>query len=114
MPAKKITVPVTPDMAKALDDLCELNALQLPSLASMLLRDALAGRRSALLPKRIPGPGSKVGLQDGSHSAGSRKEETGAGGGWGSGPAPERVGDGLDRWRKVNDEQTRRYTDEGR
>ena len=52
MSAKKITVPVTPDMAKALDDLCELHALQLPSLASMLLRDALAGRRSALLPKR--------------------------------------------------------------
>lgn len=52
MPARKITVPVTPDMAKALDELCELHALQLPSLASMLLRDALAGRRSALLPKR--------------------------------------------------------------
>ena len=52
MPAKKITVPVTPDMAKELDNLCELHALQLPSLASMLLRDALAGRRSALLPKR--------------------------------------------------------------
>ena len=56
MPAKKITVPVTPDMAKALDELCELHALQLPSLASMLLRDALAGRRSALLPKRAPAP----------------------------------------------------------
>ena len=56
MPAKKITVPVTPDMAKALDDLCDLHALQLPSLASMLLRDALTGRRSALLPKRPPAP----------------------------------------------------------
>ena len=56
MPAKKITVPVTPDMAKALDDLCELHALQLPSLASMLLRDALAGRRSSLLPKRASTP----------------------------------------------------------
>ena len=33
MPAKKISVPVTPDMAKALDELCELHALQLPSLA---------------------------------------------------------------------------------
>ena len=55
MPAKKISVPVTPDMAKELDNLCELHALQLPSLASMLLRDALAGRRSALLPKRSPG-----------------------------------------------------------
>ena len=44
MPAKKITVPVTPDMAKELDNLCERHALQLPSLASMLLRDALAGR----------------------------------------------------------------------
>ena len=54
MPAKKISVPVTPDMAKALDDLCERHALQLPSLASMLLRDALAGRRSALLPKKAP------------------------------------------------------------
>lgn len=59
MPAKKITVPVTPDMAKALDDLCELHAQQLPSLASMLLRDALAGRRSPLLPKRaIPHNGA--------------------------------------------------------
>ena len=52
MPAKKITVPLTPEMEKALDELCELHALQLPSLASMLLRDALAGRRSALLPKK--------------------------------------------------------------
>ena len=56
MPAKKITVPVTPDMQKTLDELCELHALQLPSLASMLLRDALAGRRSPLLPKRAPAP----------------------------------------------------------
>ena len=59
MPAKKISVPVTPDMAKALGELCELHALQLPSLASMLLRDALAGRRSALLPKRAPAPKSE-------------------------------------------------------
>ena len=85
MPAKKITVPVTPDMAKALDDLCELHALQLPSLASMLLRDALAGRRSALLPKRVPTPQGSAGTTDGSQSAGSRKEETGTGGGWGPG-----------------------------
>ena len=55
MPAKKISVPVTPDMEKGLADLCELHALQLPSLASMLLRDALAGRRSALLPRKAPG-----------------------------------------------------------
>ena len=88
MPAKKITVPVTPDMAKALDDLCELHALQLPSLASMLLRDALAGRRSALLPKRAPTPHNAVGTTDGSQSAVSRKEETGAGGGWGVGGRP--------------------------
>ena len=53
MPAKKLSIPVTPDMTKALDELCELHALQLPSLASMLLRDALAGRRSPLLPKRV-------------------------------------------------------------
>ena len=59
MPAKKISVPVTPDMAKELDNLCELHALQLPSLASMLLRDALVGRRSALLPKRAPAPQSE-------------------------------------------------------
>ena len=69
MPAKKITVPVTPDMAKALDDLCERHALQLPSLASMLLRDALAGRRSALLPKRAPAPQSKAGTKDDSRAA---------------------------------------------
>ena len=56
MPGRKISVPVTPDMQKTLDELCEQHALQLPSLASMLLRDALAGRRSALLPKRAPAP----------------------------------------------------------
>ena len=61
MPAKKISVPVTPDMAKDLDDLCELHALQLPSLASMLLRDALAGRRSSLLPKRAQAPQDTAG-----------------------------------------------------
>ena len=84
MPAKKSTVPVTPDMEQSLEDLCEWHALQLRSLASMLLRDALAGRRSALLPKRIPTPQSAAGP----HSAASRKEETGAGGGWGLGGRP--------------------------
>ena len=88
MPAKKITVPVTPDMAKALDDLCELHALQLPSLASMLLRDALAGRRSPLLPKRVQTPQSKAGTEDGSQSAASGKEVTGAGGGRDPGGRP--------------------------
>ena len=68
MPARKITVPVTPDMQKTLDELCELHALQLPSLASMLLRDALAGRRSALLPKRAA-PQSAPGDNTG-HAAG--------------------------------------------
>ena len=58
MPAKKISVPVTPDMEKALDELVELHALQRPALCTMLLRDALAGRRSALLPKRAPAPGT--------------------------------------------------------
>ena len=70
MPARKITVPVTPDMQKTLDELCELHALQLPSLASMLLRDALAGRRSALLPKRATpqgAPGANTG-QEAGHS----------------------------------------------
>ena len=70
MPAKKITVPVTPDMQKTLDELCELHALQLSSLASMLLRDALAGRRSALLPKRASpqsAPGANTG-QEAGHS----------------------------------------------
>ena len=67
MPAKKISVPVTPDMAKALDELGELHTLQLPSLASMLLRDALAGRRSPLLPKPVSAQ-NKAGTKDGSHS----------------------------------------------
>lgn len=83
MPAKKITVPVTPDMERALDDLCELHALQLPSLASMLLRDALAGRRSALLPKRIAPPraaGPNDGTEPVVQAAGS--EETSSGGAW--------------------------------
>ena len=71
MPARKISVPVTPDMQKTLDELCELHALQLPSLASMLLRDALAGRRSALLPKRAPTPQKAGDAKDGSESGGT-------------------------------------------
>lgn len=74
MPAKKLSIPVTPEMAKALDELCELHALQLPSLASMLLRDALAGRRSALLPKR---PAAKP-QQDPDNSLGVLADATGA------------------------------------
>ena len=70
MPAKKISVPVTPDMEKALADLCEMHALQLPSLSSMLLRDALAGRRSALLPKRgVSGPQNGSEAKNGSEAA---------------------------------------------
>ena len=56
MPAKKLSVPLTPDMEKALNDLCERHAYQLPTLASVLLRDALAGRRSPLLSKRVSAP----------------------------------------------------------
>ena len=84
MPARKITVPVTPDMQKTLDELCELHALQLPSLASMLLRDALAGRRSALLPKRAPAPQNSAGSKDAAEPAvpGSRSEESSSGGAW--------------------------------
>ena len=84
MPAKKISVPVTPDMEKALDDLCELHALQLPSLASMLLRDALAGRRSALLPKRgvsAPQNGSEA-KNDSEAVQTPEGEKTAPGGAW--------------------------------
>ena len=85
MPAKKITVPVTPEMEKALDELCELHALQLPSLASMLLRDALAGRRSALLPrKRAAGPRSASESRNGSDApVVPQSEEAASGGSWG-------------------------------
>ena len=82
MPAKKITVPVTPDMAKALDDLCELHALQLPSLASMLLRDALAGRRSALLPKRVPAPPGNAVAKHGTEAAPSQRQQPDSGESW--------------------------------
>ena len=83
MPARKITVPVTPDMQKSLDELCELHALQLPSLASMLLRDALAGRRSGLLPKRVgsPRPAGPKGESETSVQSG-RGEESSSGGAW--------------------------------
>ena len=76
MPAKNITVPAKPDMKRSLDELCELNALQLPSLASMLLWNVLAGRRSALPPKRVQAP----------QNAGDAKEGSGpraSGGAWG-------------------------------
>ena len=82
MPAKKITVPVTPDMAKELDDLCELHALQLPSLASMLLRDALAGRRSALLPKRAPVSQANVEAKHGTEAAPSQRQQPASGASW--------------------------------
>ena len=84
MPARKITVPVTPDMQKTLDELCELHALQLPSLASMLLRDALAGRRSALLPKRAPTPPNGAGSNDVTVPAGhgTPSEESRSGAAW--------------------------------
>ena len=82
MPAKKITVPVTLDMAKELDDLCELHALQLPSLASMLLRDALAGRRSALLPKRAPAPQGNAAAKHGTEATPSQRQRPASGEPW--------------------------------
>lgn len=82
MPAKKITVPVTPDMAKELDDLCERHALQLPSLASMLLRDALAGRRSALLPKRAPAPPGNAAAKHGTEPTPSQRQQPASGPSW--------------------------------
>lgn len=83
MPAKKISVPVTPDMEKALADLCELHALQLPSLASMLLRDALVGRRSPLLPKRVSTPQNGSEAKNGSEAVkASEGEKTSPGGSW--------------------------------
>ena len=84
MPAKKLSIPVTPDMTKALDELCELHALQLPSLASMLLRDALAGRRSPLLPKRVSAPQSVSEAKNGSEPIPEtpQGEKTPSGGAW--------------------------------
>ena len=78
MQAKKISVPVTADMEKALDELGELHALQRPALCTMLLRDALAGRRSPLLPKRVLAP------QNGSERVRAQEGETASlGGFWG-------------------------------
>ena len=83
MPAKKLSVPLTPDMAKALDELCELHAYQLPSLASMLLRDALAGRRSPLLPKRVSAPQIASEAKNGSEPVRTpQSEKTPPGGSW--------------------------------
>ena len=83
MPAKKLSIPVTPDMTKALDELCELHALQLPSLASMLLRDALAGRRSPLLPKRVSAPQIASEAKNGSEPVQTPQgEKTPSGGAW--------------------------------
>ena len=79
MRAKKISVPVTADMEKALDELGDLHALQRPALCTMLLRDALAGRRSPLLPKRASTP------QDGSEAVRTREGERAPSGGlWGA------------------------------
>ena len=96
MPAKKITVPVTPEMERALDELCELHALQLPSLASMLLRDALAGRRSALLPrKRAAGPRSASEARNGSDAPlASQSGETASEDSWGLPEGHSAVGQG--------------------
>ena len=86
MPAKKISVPVTPDMEKALDDLCELHALQRPAMCTMLLRDALAGRRSWLLPKRVSTPQNASEAKTGSEPVQTPQgEETAPGELWGAG-----------------------------
>ena len=83
MPAKKLSVPLTPDMEKALNDLCERHAYQLPTLASVLLRDALAGRRSPLLPKRISTPQNGSEATNGSEPVTTPEgEETAPGGFW--------------------------------
>ena len=84
MPAKKISVPVTPDMEKALDELCELHALQRTALCTMLLRDALAGRRSWLLPKRVSVPQNASEAKNGSEAVQTQEgEKTAPGGSWG-------------------------------
>ena len=86
MPAKKISVPVTPDMEKALGELCELHALQLPSLCTMLLRDALDGRRSPWLPKRVLASQSRSEAENGSEAIQiPQGEETAPGELWGAG-----------------------------
>lgn len=85
MPAKKITVPITPEMERSLEELCELHAYQLPTLASQLLRDALAGRRSSLLPKkRVSGhPGIAEPKSGSEHNQTPQGEKMASGGFWG-------------------------------
>lgn len=85
MPAKKITVPITPEMERALEGLCELHAYQLPTLASQLLRDALAGRRSSLLPKkRVSGhPGVAKPSNGSEYNNPPQSEKMISGGFWG-------------------------------
>ena len=83
MPAKKLSVSLTPDMEKALNDLCERHAYQLPTLASVLLRDALAGRRSPLLPKRVSAPQIASEAKNGSEPIQTPQgEKTPPGGAW--------------------------------
>ena len=84
MPAKKLSVPLTPDMEKALNDLCERHAYQLPTLASVLLRDALAGRRSPLLSKRVSAPQSASEAKNGSEPVqqAPQSEKTASGASW--------------------------------
>ena len=83
MPTKKLSVPLTPDMEKALNDLCERHAYQLPTLASVLLRDALAGRRSPLLSKRVSAPQSASEAKNGSEPVQTpESEKTASGGSW--------------------------------
>ena len=83
MPTKKLSVPLTPDMEKALNDLCERHAYQLPTLASVLLRDALAGRRSPLLSKRVSAPQSASEAKNGSEPIQTPQgEKTAPGGFW--------------------------------
>ena len=83
MPGKKISVPVTPEMEEALKDLCERHAYQLPTLASVLLRDALAGRRSPLLSKRVSAPQSVSEAKNGSEPVQTpESEKTASGGSW--------------------------------
>ena len=83
MPGKKISVPVTPEMEEALKDLCERHAYQLPTLASVLLRDALAGRRSPLLSKRVSAPQSVSEAKNGSEPIQTpESEKTASGDSW--------------------------------
>lgn len=49
--ARRYTVTVPDETAAEIEALAEQITYQVPTLISVLLRDALAGRRSALLPK---------------------------------------------------------------